>query len=714
MDAAGEGSVWRVGQRLERWLSIAKGGFSVVSFASEFARKEVVRHLQRRFRLAEHEVRAEADAASDDPGVVERVDSLVTDLQRDPSGAASVLLYAAPLAEAEFERLCGRLNLFREKLAGMNLPLVFWIPSGVLGRFTRSVPDFDSWAMLRLELTEIVRPPGPGLEAPNLTGSRMLPAEARRTAELFASQARKLASGTQTDDALLVAARAIRTLSSAGLLADARELAEEFRKTLGDLTPAGGETLEAYIDLREAAGDWNRQERLATIERLVQGQAGEASQLKAISAQARLAEARWAAGDLPGARKIHEQVLDVRRRVLGEEHPDTLTSMNNLAQTLYTQGDLPGARKIQEQVLDVRRRVLGQEHPATLTSMNNLAQTLKAQGDLPGARKIQEQVLDVSRRLLGEEHPATLASMNNLAQTLKAQGDLPGARKMHEQVLDVLRRVRGEEHPDTLTSMNNLAATLQDQGDLPAAHEIQEQVLDVSRRVLGEEHPDTLTSMNNLAQTLYAQGDLPGARKIEEQVLDVRRRVLGVEHPDTLTSMNNLAQTLKAQGDLPGARKMQEQVLGVSRRVLGQEHPDTLTNMNNLAQTLFAQGNLPGALKIEEQVLDVRRRVLGQEHPDTLTSMNNLAQTLYTQGDLPGARKMQEQVLDVRRRVLGEEHPATLVSAWNLFGTLSELQDRDAAMRVFSAYLAPLLQRDPATLPADLREIQAALAKAVE
>jgi hypothetical protein len=75
---------------------------------------------------------------------------------------------------------------------------------------------------------------------------------------------------------------------------------------------------------------------------------------------------------------------------------------------------------------------------------------------------------------------------------------------------------------------------------------------------------------------------------------------------------------------------------------------------------------------------------------------------------------MQEQVLDVRRRVLGEEHPATLVSAWNLFGTLSELQDRDAAMRVFSAYLAPLLQRDPATLPADLREIQAALAKAVE
>ena len=61
--------------------------------------------------------------------------------------------------------------------------------------------------------------------------------------------------------------------------------------------------------------------------------------------------------------------------------------MNNLAQTLQAQGDLPGARKIQEQVLDASRRVLGGEHPDTLTSMNNLAGTLEAQGDLPGARK---------------------------------------------------------------------------------------------------------------------------------------------------------------------------------------------------------------------------------------------------------------------------------------------------------------------------------------
>ena len=38
-----------------------------------------------------------------------------------------------------------------------------------------------------------------------------------------------------------------------------------------------------------------------------------------------------------------------------------LTSMNNLAATLRDQGDLAGARATQEQVLALRRRVLGEE-----------------------------------------------------------------------------------------------------------------------------------------------------------------------------------------------------------------------------------------------------------------------------------------------------------------------------------------------------------------
>jgi tetratricopeptide (TPR) repeat protein len=243
-----------------------------------------------------------------------------------------------------------------------------------------------------------------------------------------------------------------------------------------------------------------------------------------------------AQGDYAGARRLEERVMAVMTRVLGDEHPDTLASINNLAATLWDQGDHAGARRLQERVLEARTRVLGEEHPDTLVSMNNLALTLAAQGDHAGARRIQERVLEARTRVLGEEHPDTLTSMNNLAGTLWAQGDHAGARRLQERVLEVMTRVLGEEHPDTLASMNNLAATLGDQGDHAGARRLQERVLEVTTRVLGEEHPGTLTSMNNLAFLLHQTGDLEAALRLLRQCLAGRRKVLGEHHPDTLAT----------------------------------------------------------------------------------------------------------------------------------------------------------------------------------
>jgi hypothetical protein len=71
--------------------------------------------------------------------------------------------------------------------------------------------------------------------------------------------------------------------------------------------------------------------------------------------------------------RLQEQSLAGRRRVLGEYHPDTLTSMSNLAATRQALGDLEGAHQLHEQALAARRRVLGENYPDTLASMDNLA-----------------------------------------------------------------------------------------------------------------------------------------------------------------------------------------------------------------------------------------------------------------------------------------------------------------------------------------------------
>ena len=163
-------------------------------------------------------------------------------------------------------------------------------------------------------------------------------------------------------------------------------------------------------------------------------------------------------------------------------------------------GDYASARLFNELALEIRERVLGGEHTDTLTSRNNLAATLRALGDLDGARKLHEQNMEIRERALGGEHPDTLRSRNNLAATLWALGDLAGARKLHEQNLEIRERVLGGEHPDTLRSRNNLAWTLYHQGERQGARELMTQAVEGRRRVLGEEHPDTQQSIASLRQ----------------------------------------------------------------------------------------------------------------------------------------------------------------------------------------------------------------------
>ncbi len=111
---------------------------------------------------------------------------------------------------------------------------------------------------------------------------------------------------------------------------------------------------------------------------------------------------------------MQREVLEVQRRVLGPEHPDTLNTMSNLGCSLGGQGKHAKAETMTREVLDVQRRVLGAEHPSTLLTMGNLALSLGGQGKHAEAEQMFRELLDMQRRVLGLEHPHTLATVSNL------------------------------------------------------------------------------------------------------------------------------------------------------------------------------------------------------------------------------------------------------------------------------------------------------------
>ncbi|WP_406839505.1 tetratricopeptide repeat protein [Streptomyces sp. AHU1] len=383
-----------------------------------------------------------------------------------------------------------------------------------------------------------------------------------------------------------------------------------------------------------------------------------------------------------------EATLALRERVLGDVHPDTLSSRNNLALAYKSAGDLGRAIPLLEATLAQREQVLGDAHPDTLTSRNNLAYAYYVAGDLGRAIPLHQATLALREQVLGNAHPDTLSSRNNLALAYKSAGDLGRVIPLLEATLAQREQVLGDAHPDTLTSRNNLASAYQEVGDLGRAIPLLEATLAQCEQVLGDAHPDTLSSRNNLASAYYVAGDPGRAIPMLEATLAQCEQVLGDAHPDTLTSRNNLASAYYEVGDPGRAIPMLEATLAQCEQVLGNAHPDTLTSRNNLAYAYYEVGDPGRAIPMLEATLAQREQVLGDTHPDTLQSRNNLAYAYQVAGDLGRAIPLHQATLALRERVLGDAHPDTLSSRNNLASAYQEVGDLGRAIPLLEATLA--------------------------
>ncbi|KAI8666162.1 hypothetical protein NCS57_00840200 [Fusarium keratoplasticum] len=381
-------------------------------------------------------------------------------------------------------------------------------------------------------------------------------------------------------------------------------------------------------------------------------------------------------GKYEESEQMNRRVLEAREKVLGREHPDTLTSVSNLASVLQNQGKYEEAEQMNRRALEVREEVLGREHPDTLTSVGNLASVLQNQGKYEEAEQMNRRALYSREKMLGREHPDTLVSIRLLASVLQQQGKYEESEQMNRRTLYSREKVLGREHPDTLTSVSNLASVLQNQGKYEEAEQMNRRALEVREEVLGREHPDTLTSVGNLASVLQNQGKYEEAEQMNRRALYSREKVLGREHPDTLTSVSNLASVLQNQGKYEEAEQINRRALYSREKVLGREHPGTLNSMANLASIFWDQGRWEEAEELQMRVMETMKRVLGEEHPDALTNMANLASTYSNQGRWNEAEGLQVRVMETRKRVLGEAHPHTLTSMADMAATWKGLHQR--------------------------------------
>jgi CHAT domain-containing protein/tetratricopeptide (TPR) repeat protein len=348
----------------------------------------------------------------------------------------------------------------------------------------------------------------------------------------------------------------------------------------------------------------------------------------------------WESGRFEEARAACERQLDIRRRILGSDHPEIATSLNDLGVLLKMQGKFDAAEPLLREALARHRRLRGDEHPEVVNSLNNLSCLLREQGDYQGAEPLAREALARSQRLYKPDDPLLATHLNNLGGVCYYLGDYARAEPLFRQALAIRRQKLGEDHTDIAQSLNNLAFLLKAQGDLAGAEELFREALAVQRRTYGNEHPVVASHIQNLANTLALQNKHAEAVALHREGLEISRRLLGDEHPRIAQIMTSLATSVAALGDTAQAESLLQQALALRLKVLGPRHPDVAWTLSRLAPLQQGRGNDEAALGLYRQALDIRRRSFGQTHLLVARSLSDLGAVHMARGEYAAAETL--------------------------------------------------------------------------
>jgi len=163
-------------------------------------------------------------------------------------------------------------------------------------------------------------------------------------------------------------------------------------------------------------------------------------------------------------------------QVVGEEHPDTLTSMNNLAKCLDDQSKHSEAEPLYWQTLAASQKV-----SLTLDGMGPLIACQRRQrgSNIPQKNKQQANSYSEGRvKKANEWHDSRQLQVSQIkCMRIPSVAGCDGAAPHPQQ------QVLGEEHPDTIGFMNNLANCLNNQSKHSKAEPLYRQALAARQKV---------------------------------------------------------------------------------------------------------------------------------------------------------------------------------------------------------------------------------------
>ena len=223
----------------------------------------------------------------------------------------------------------------------------------------------------------------------------------------------------------------------------------------------------------------------------------------------------------------YREALEIQRRLLGPEHAEVGTLLNNLGVLMNVTGRYAEAESVHREALKVRQAALGPAHPLVANSMLNLASSAENRADPASALMLYKQAADIVRGSLGGDHPRLAAVLRNWGVLLGNLQRPAEAVPLLREALRIRRAALGAENRDTADAQAVLAGALRRSGSVREAETLTREALAINLKLLGSDSEAVATNRKDLGSMLCAARPHQGALDVLKEATDYYAR-----HPD--------------------------------------------------------------------------------------------------------------------------------------------------------------------------------------
>jgi CHAT domain-containing protein len=154
------------------------------------------------------------------------------------------------------------------------------------------------------------------------------------------------------------------------------------------------------------------------------------------------------------------RALEIRRKSVGENHPDYAMSLNNIGQCYQSMGKYKIAENYLTEALDKRKKILGIDHRYYSLSLTNLSLLMYEEKQYEQAERNLKLSLDIIEKSLGRTHYEYALNLKYLGDIYSALAKFDSSEIFYKSSLEIIEKLFGRNHAQYLNTENFLSKVL--------------------------------------------------------------------------------------------------------------------------------------------------------------------------------------------------------------------------------------------------------------